>query len=380
MNCSNLNSIQQQANDWLVKLETGAMEPGDEDRFVVWLENDESHSQAFYEAEQIWQTMHQVSPAKLTISDSVSEKASAKTPKNPVVALSQDAVNSKDAVYSKDVVRPLRTHHQEPISGKTISGKTTPTQPAPSPIEKFVRVLLPLAATFILTFFAIFWGQDAWYSATADLYSAAGERQIQQLSDGSVITLNTHTAINLHYTDGQRLVELVMGEIYVEVYPDGQRPFVVQAGELQVTALGTEFIVRKEADKNPVVSVTEHSVKVESLDKADTQLVLDEGQQVSLIEEYDRLTNVEKINIKQVQTWKAGKFVFNNEPLKKVVEELNRYTSKKIVIQGSKNEQLRVTGVLNLDNPIASLQALAQQLGLKVNNVTPFLIYIESSY
>lgn len=369
MNSSNLNSPQQQANDWLVKLETGAMEPGDEDRFVAWLESDDSHSEAFYKAEQTWQIMHQVSADALTVSPSEIENKSEKASKDT------------DIAYSQDNVVPLHSHHQKPtFDHKTMPVTTTSTQSAASSTSKFTRVLMSLAATFIITFTAIFWGQDAWFSVTADHYAATGERTEQQLSDGSVITLNTNTAVNLHYTDGQRLVELVKGEIYVDVFSDHERPFVVQAGELQVTALGTEFIVRKETNKNPVVLVTEHSVKVESLDKADMQIVLDKGQQVGLIEEYDRLTIVEEIDIKQVQTWKDGKLVFNNEPLKNVVEELNRYTSKKIVIKGSKNEQLRVTGVLNLDDPIASLQALAEQLGLHVNNVSPFLIQIESSY
>ncbi len=43
-----------------------------------------------------------------------------------------------------------------------------------------------------------------------------------------------------------------------------QRPFVVEVGDMQVTALGTEFIVRKDSNDKPTVTVTEHSVKVES--------------------------------------------------------------------------------------------------------------------
>jgi len=52
--------IQQQANDWVVKLETGAMKDGDEDRFVEWLAQDDAHGQALQEAEETWRLMQEV--------------------------------------------------------------------------------------------------------------------------------------------------------------------------------------------------------------------------------------------------------------------------------------------------------------------------------
>ena len=53
----NLSFIKQQANQWLVKLETDSMADGDEERFVEWMEQDERHGQAFYQAEQTWKLM-----------------------------------------------------------------------------------------------------------------------------------------------------------------------------------------------------------------------------------------------------------------------------------------------------------------------------------
>lgn len=351
MNSPELNAIQQQANDWLVKLETEEMLDGDEERFVAWLEEDEAHSVAFYEAEQTWQTMHQVTADAVADTETATAKTETTDDTN-VVSL--------------------------PDSKKSLASRSAETKPNSSKKgRQLFQVMLPLAATVLLALWSMIWGQGTWLSLTSDHYAATGERQIQILSDGSELTLNTNTAVNIVFSDSKRVVELVSGEIYIDVFPDPGRPFVVQAGDMQVTALGTEFIVRRDGDTQPTVAVTEHSVKVESISNHNTQAVLQEGQQVTLLEKRNLLTKAKAINIKKVQSWKNGKLVFSNEPLKTVVAELNRYTTSKIVLTDQRLERLRVTGVLDLEDPVASLRNLAEQLDLSFNQVTPLLIFIE---
>jgi len=338
MKTSNPDSVQQQANDWLIKLETGGLADGEETLFVEWLEANDSHAEAFYEAEQTWQMMS--TAAKAELSQSQQQGAT-------VHHLDTARIKHKSQNINKQAQSPILTRY------------------------------LPLAATFILTFMAMFFQQDIWFALSADHYTATGERRDVTLSDGTVISLNTDSAIELAYTGEKRLIKLMTGEIYVDVFPDKNRPLVVQAGEMQVTALGTEFIVRKAEDENPVVTVTEHSVKVESLQVTALQTVLEQGQQVRLLEQRDKLTKVEAIDVRLSQSWRDGKLIFKQEPLYKVVEELARYTDAKIIIRERSVKALKVTGVLNADTPLESLESLAKQLQLNFNKVTPFLIFID---
>lgn len=330
--------IEQQARDWLVKLESSELSAAEEDLFIEWLGESDAHGLAFQQAEQTWQLMQQ---AKKSVST------------NPqggnVIALAQ--TTDRTAPQAMD------------IDGSHAKGVT--------------RIAWSMAATVLLCFLALFWGQEAWWSFTTDHYTTTGQTLQRTLPDGSIITLNTDSAIKLHFSDDQRLVELISGEIYVDVYPDKTRPLVVQAGPMRVTALGTEFNVQKNNGIAPTVTVTEHKVKVENIEKDTAELLLHEGQLVKLEAKYNRFSNVQNIDIQRAQGWLQGKLIFENELFGNVVNELRRYTKKQIIIRNSNIEQMRVTGVLQLNEPVVALRQLTQQLNLSFNTATPYVILID---
>lgn len=324
-----LSFIRQQANQWLVKLETDSMTDGDEERFVEWMEQDERHGQAFYEAEQAWQLMHQV--------------------------------------------------EDNAIDSQTHSAKKTTTSSANDETNWFASVLMPIAATVLVVFASLFWWQDIYFATMSDHYTRTGERAEQILADGSELVLNTDSAIKVEFDEQRRLVKVLSGEVYVTVAPNKSRPFVVQVGDMQVTALGTEFIVRKDRDTKPSVTVTEHSVKVESTSSDKVDLVLNQGFEVSLNENNNTLSKIKAVDTAQVQSWRSGKYVFKDQELEQVIAELNRYYDGKIMIRDQELLKQKVTGVLNLDNPRTSLNNLAKSLGIKVNSMTEYLLLLEKS-
>ncbi len=312
--------IEKQAYDWIVKLETGAMLDGDEERFVDWLSENEQHGVAFSNAEQTWQLMCE------------SDKA---------------AIEQRPNV--KHINKSTALHRQ----------------------------LLPLAASFLLLTFILFFGNALWIPITADYYTSTGARAEHVLSDGSVITLNTGSAINVSMATESRNIEIIMGEIYVSVAPDRQRPFVVQAGNMQVTALGTEFIIHKRANQDALVIVTEHSVKVENTQHNTTNLILEVGESVSLDNAQKQFSGKRKVNPLQESAWLKGKYVFSDETLATVVAELSRYHKGKIMIMDNSLSMLTLSGVLDLDEPLTSLQNLTYTLPINVKQITPYLVLIE---
>ena len=172
---------------------------------------------------------------------------------------------------------------------------------------------------------------------------------------------------------------MLAGEVYVEVAPNQPRPFVVKAGSMTVTALGTAFIVKHVAKKDPVVTVTEHSVKVESEKSPQTQLILQEGQQVALLQKGEKLTSIKNVNGTLAKAWTRGKYVFQDKPFETVIAELNRYYDGKMIIRDNNLGKQLISGVLDLDKPLESLENLTLPLRAKTTKITPYVILINKS-
>jgi transmembrane sensor len=96
----------------------------------------------------------------------------------------------------------------------------------------------------------------------ASYRTAVGSIKAVPMKDGSTITLNTDSGIRVAISDTERRVDLEKGEAFFEVAKDLNRPFVVRVGDERVTAVGTKFSVRREADDVRVI-VTEGRVRVE---------------------------------------------------------------------------------------------------------------------
>jgi len=153
-----------------------------------------------------------------------------------------------------------------------------------------------------------------------------GGRRTVVLDDGSKVTLNTDTEVRLTGWGEGRDLTLVRGEAFFEVSHDPARPFVVTAGGRTVTALGTAFDVRLEPQRWSV-SLVEGKVRV----VADSgQVDLAPGDH--LVQDGKGPWTVEKRDLDELTSWRDGRLVFENRPLGVIVQEMNRYSARKIEI------------------------------------------------
>jgi len=185
--------------------------------------------------------------------------------------------------------------------------------------------------------------------------TAKGERRTVRLADGTVVTLNTDSAIRLAYAPGRRLVRLLRGQVLFEVAMDHSRPFVVQAADRQVTALGTIFEVRLDPNRLKVVLVKGKVVVDGIPDRPGTggpvivPAVLMPGEElVSVLGEKPQLA---KVDVDQQLRWREGFVEFDNVPLSSAVGEMNRYSSRRLVLQDAATGDLRLSGVFRTGNP-----------------------------
>ncbi|WP_129780739.1 FecR family protein [Peristeroidobacter soli] len=197
------------------------------------------------------------------------------------------------------------------------------------------------------------------------LTTEVAEHGNQLLADGSRVELGGKTRIVTRYSDHERSVVVESGEAFFAVTKDPQRPFVVQAGGVQVTAVGTAFSVRRTMDRT-VVAVSEGVVRVAPSSAAvGHQVQLVAGEQVSFSAASNKL-NIVRIDPKVTESRLDGALSFESEPLRSVIADVNRYAARRIVLDDAALGDRTFTGTVYQDRIDDWLRALEAVFPLTV--------------
>lgn len=251
-------------------------------------------------------------------------------------------------------------------------------QAGPEPLAKpwWPRLVAASIAVVAVSATLLVGAQQGWFSAkpvqvasnmapslTAigrpDYVTGKGQRSVVDLLDGTHVTLDADSALDVAFAKGRRDVRLLSGRAFFDVAHDRAHPFAVQAGGRVVTALGTQFDVRLTSDAVRVV-LAEGSVSV--LSAADGAAVrLAPGQ--AFTAKTAAAGKVSSADVDEALAWKQGVVEFSDQPLSEAVALLNRYTRARIVIRDPKVAALRITGVFKTGD--------ARRFGRSVSEVLP---------
>ncbi|MBN9672212.1 FecR family protein [Roseibium aggregatum] len=199
----------------------------------------------------------------------------------------------------------------------------------------------------------------------ADRISATNELLSFNLADGSTLEMNAETALAEDFDDG-RAIELLRGEIFLEVEKDPSRPFVVSAGAGRIEVLGTAFNVNRIGDWTEV-TVTESTVRVTANGQS---VLLTEGMRVR----YDGDGNLEPVETVAEGTeasWRSGRLVFENRKLSWVVREIDRHLPGKLIVATDATANRLVSGSFDLGNPEQALEGFSEAFGLTYYRAGP---------
>lgn len=321
MSNARLDPVSEQAIDWMVRLRAGTPNAAMLERFNAWLDMDPAHAQA-------WARLH------------------------------ERLGGSFNTVRALDRRVPGQTEHARQLL----------LQPHASRRDA-LRVIAGLGLI----------GGGLWLGARsplgdsllADLHTGRGQRENFNLADGSRLSLNADSAVDLHFDDQQRLVILRRGELIIQVAADPIRPLRVRTAQGEVRALGTRFLVAQEQDVTRVV-VLEHSVRTRLFDGSERDL--QEGQAALLY-----AGRIEPLGSDQRHRadWLSGRLNVLDDPLEKVVDALRPY-SRGFVRVAPEVRDLRVQGVFPLNDPERTLSALAETLPIRVDRYSPWLTLIRA--
>ena len=238
--------------------------------------------------------------------------------------------------------------------------------------ERVRKIGSGLASVALACGLALFAGKnylpvDYWM---ADQRTATGEQRQLRLADGTLLNLNTHSAVDVRFDDTTRRIILQEGEIMVETGHGDPRPFIVQTRDGSLRALGTRFMVKRE-DDGTRLSVLQSRVEAHPENSVELT-VFNEGQQVLM--HRDRLGQMLAVS-PGADAWTRGMLVLDNVRLADMVSELNRYQRGHLGIDPEVAD-LRITGSFPLNNIELALNALIPTLPVQIQQRTPWWVTV----
>lgn len=313
-----LRAIRAQAAVWVTDLHGPERSPVLETGVRRWLAEDSRHAQAFELATEAWQR---------------SGNLSVRLPDEP---------------------RP-----QSPLAG-ALSERIAPARTAGLSLAGAAALTLLLAAAFYLL-------------KDPSLSTGYAEQKTVDLSDGTEVTLNANSHLMVNYSDRVRQVTLTRGEALFNVTKHQSRPFVVIIGNRKVIAVGTSFEVRREDTREPSFTVTliEGRVAIEPLAAPDLlpvepidAILLNPGQRLRIAA--NTPDSVDSPAIDKVTAWQHGQLIFEDTSIREAAREFNRYGKRRLTIDPSVSDKLRVGGVFRIGDPDSFAHAMANAYRLSI--------------
>jgi transmembrane sensor len=317
--------LQEEAAAWIARLRSDAASHSDKHNFSQWLNRSSAHQVAFDEVAETWTTL-----------------------------AACQYLESTEATLSRIDAKPAPNTHS------TRAGLFDWLQPFQGGM-----IAACLAAAFAL-FITL---SPSAPELEAELYqTSVGQQMSFTLSDGSIIELNTNSAIEVSYSEHHRTLNLLSGEVYFDVASNKARPFVVEIDGSTVTAVGTAFNIYREDSVNTSIIVTEGVVKVaETVDSASPKpnsVLLKAEQSIRLGKM--GLGKITQSLQKHGTSWRSQTLVFDHTPLKAAVSELNRYLENPVDIAENLPSGLAVSGTFSTVVPNETLLAIADTFNLAV--------------
>ncbi|MDD2060733.1 FecR domain-containing protein [Pseudomonas sp. GD03860] len=202
----------------------------------------------------------------------------------------------------------------------------------------------------------------------ADIRTSTGQWRTEQLPDGSRISLDGRTAVDLQFDARTRTVRLIQGEIRVDVAKDAARPFRVLTEHGSIRALGTRFVVERLPQATRLAMI-ESSTEVDSAGKrervqADQQVRFDTAGPGA----------PQRIDGSALdQAWDRHQLLVREQPLDQVLERLARNHHGYLLFDAQALQVLQVTAVLPADDSQRALRLLARSLPITLEHYTPWI-------
>lgn len=297
------------AAEWVLRLREDSLSDAEMQRWLAWCEADEANLDAFEKAQSLWRSIPPEAGAQL---------------------------------------------------------RTAPRADRGRPARVSWKFMGLAASVLVLGTAAVFYVRNANPALGRSAHIEA-PRQIDQqsvLPDGSNIALSAGSNVALEFTSTQRQLSIQNGAAFFDVKPDAKRPFTVRAGVVNITAIGTAFNVRHNAER-VVVAVQQGVVRLDGPRGKPVQAGA--GERLTYDGKSGGIT-FEREGSAAELAWRKGQLIYNGEPLDVVIENVNRYATRKIELADPSLTRIRFTGTVFTDSIETWLWALPSAFPVTVRH------------
>ncbi len=341
-------AIAQQAAEWFIANQAGALAEEDGAAFLAWLKASAIHVREYLGVARIARHL----------------PAAVGEPQVPLETfLAQAAAGDDDRVASL----------QRPASGQKPSG----------PRRWFYPAWAIAASLLTLAIGVVWWAHDGERFGIPKTYRTAhGEQSVNRLPDGSALRLDTDSEVTVRYSGRERLIELNRGQALLEVAHEGNRRFRVAASDAGAIAVGTQFDVYRK------LSAIEFTV-------VRGEIAVFTGEPSWLRRAVGIPTGVQRVtagyqvridggimsaqpapvDLNQTLGWVQHKIVFDHRPLGDVAAEFNRYGRIPVEVEDAALGALPVSGMFDADDTESFVAFLETLPGVRVEQ-TPARIRV----
>jgi transmembrane sensor len=327
-----------QASDWIVKMDRG-LSSDEKIALQEWMDDSPENHSTLMQMTQLWDKMN----AMTRLSD----------------------------LFPKPTRHASQTQTQRSNLIESLIENWTKSWLKPLP-----AIAASIALATVLGLWAILGNVD---NNNNSYQTAIGEQSTVMLPDGTKMTLNTNTntSVTVAYSDQQRLLHLIQGELHVSVAKDKNRPLSVMAGGKVIQAIGTEFNIEITSQQKIELVVTEGKVKVGIQQKPEKQiasiepltlpsdaLTVSAGEEIMLGEAKEQITEVSAEDIAVKLSWQKGNLIFRGESLEEAVREVGRYTSVEFVFIDENLKKMRVAGLFQAGDVQGLLATLRENFDI----------------
>ena len=317
MSAAHFKKLRQTAIQWFLRMQHADVEDSERNKFESWLMESRAHQEAYSEVSKLWDRF------------------------DSSVALEKLAVAMDQKRFFDQRERTNRFK-------KTVAGMLG-------------AIAISMAGMFSYQYWQ---SQPVMQLATQATF---GEVESKRLEDGTLLTMNTGTDIEVTYYRDRRIAKLKRGEAIFEVARDESRPFIVDSGYARVSVLGTRFAVNRM--QNVVrISVDHGLVRVEKQNEqgaTGSPLTLHKGEVAEI--RVDKASPLKSDRqAADAFSFEKGVITFDKADIHEIAETLSRYRKIPVVAQVDASEQRQITAVIKSQSIETFLRRLPDMAPVKV--------------
>ncbi len=306
-----MTTAEEEAGRWCVKLAGATFGPAEQTEFDRWMNADPTNRAVFDRALAVWQGLYDIG----------------RSPE--IISLRATALETMRRTYARKWSRPMTGKWRQ--------------------ISLAACILALVSAGVFL------------HGRAPSYQTQIAEHRAVLLEDGSRLSLDAATKVDVDYRERRRDVRLVAGRAKFDVARDAMRPFIVKAGEKTITAIGTAFSVEVLETEVRVI-LYEGRVAV---DDGAGERILEPGSEL-VAERGQRESRIEPVDLARSLSWESGQLNFMREPLRLAVERINRYSGSTIVVTDETTAAILIDGVFNTGDSAAFVEAVSTAYAVQV--------------